>query len=110
MASTISFDSIMRMTGSEIRQTRVALGLSASRFATVLGVHPSTVHRWESAGQAAVTVEGIPLSVLLALQHRVAHTPHQEASDLGKRVAEALLVGGALAGLVLLIGFALKDN
>ena len=98
------------MTGSEIRQTRVSLGLTASRFATVLGVHPSTVHRWESAGQATVPVEGIPLNVLLALQQRVAHTPSKEASDLGRRVAEALLVGGALAGLVLLIGFALKEN
>jgi DNA-binding transcriptional regulator YiaG len=35
------------MSGAQVRQIRRRLGLSVSAFATLLGVHPVTVRKWE---------------------------------------------------------------
>lgn len=98
------------MTGADIRHVRKSLGLGAAHFASVLGVHQSSVHRWEAAGTATVNVEGVALGVLLALQRRVADGSQRVVKDKGREIREALLVGGALAALAALIIFALKGK
>jgi transcriptional regulator with XRE-family HTH domain len=99
---------MVEVTGQEVQSIRKRLGLPVSKFAAVLGVHPSSVFRWESRGDQAVPIEGIPLSVLSALRLRLAEEGDEarEAREAGRAVSDALIVGGALIALLLLIKFA----
>jgi len=45
------------MTGTQVRELRAALSLDPTHFAQLLGVHPSTLYRWEAAGDVSVRVE-----------------------------------------------------
>ncbi len=98
------------MAGAEIRSIRERLGLSVIQFATVLGVHASTVHRWEAAGSEMVDVDGVAANVLIALRQRVAEEPDSSAKDAGRAVVEALLLGGALVALAALLAYALRRS
>jgi HTH-type transcriptional regulator/antitoxin MqsA len=53
------------MTPDQIRQARKRLGLTQSKFAEVLGVHPVTVRKWEAGmlGMSATTEKLIRLLV-----------------------------------------------
>ncbi len=101
-----------RMSGADVRTIRQALGLTASTFATVLGVHPTTVHRWEAAGKNLVIIEGIPWNVLLALRQRVisGRADRKVIKNGGQEVANALVVGGVLLALAALIALANGEN
>lgn len=92
---------------AQIRQTRLALGLSSGQFAIVLGVHPTTVSRWENAS-GPVVVEGMAFTVLSALRLRLAQDRRAEetARETGKEVSDALVVGGVVLALALLVAFA----
>lgn len=91
----------------QIRQTREAFGLSSSQFAVVLGVHPTTVSRWENA-PGPVVVEGMAFTVLTALRQRLEKDRRASvaAEKRGKEITNALVIGGAILALALLIGFA----
>lgn len=97
-----------RMHGSDVRTIRGALGLTVPTFATVLGVHPSTVHRWEAAGTQPVVIEGVPWAVLAALRQRVVREQADptKVKDQGQKINDALVVGGVLLALAALIAFA----
>lgn len=92
---------------AQIRQTRLALGLTSGQFANVLGVHPTTVSRWENAS-GPVVVEGMAFTVLSALRLRLAQDRRAEktARETGKEVSDALVVGGVVLALALLVAFA----
>jgi transcriptional regulator with XRE-family HTH domain len=96
------------ITGQEVRAIREALGLPVMQFATILGVHPSSVHRWESGGNQAVPIEGVALTVLSALRQRVLASRAQRvrAAAAGLKVSDELATGGVLLALALLILFA----
>lgn len=53
--------------GCEIRRARELLGLTASQFAAVLAVHPTTVSRWEHDHRAP---EGAAMILLASLLDR----------------------------------------
>ncbi len=95
----------VQVPGEQVETLRKAMGLSVAQFASVLGVHPSSVHRWEAAGQGPATVDGVAAGVLVAMSQRLQgdRKARQEAGDLGDAIAKALLVGGALVGLALLL-------
>jgi len=95
------------LTSADIRQTREAFGLSSSQFASVLGVHPTTVSRWENA-HGAVVVEGMANTVLSALRLRLsANRPARAAAQKkGEEISEALVIGGVVLALALLVAFA----
>ena len=95
----------------QIKQTREALGLSSSQFASVLGVHPTTVSRWENA-KGPVIVEGMAHTVLSALQKRLAANRRAkvEASRAGEEISDALVLGGVVLALALLVAFAAKQK
>ena len=78
----------------------------------VLGVHPSTVHRWEAAGESAVPIEGVPWTVMAALRQRVNHdrTARKAAIKAGEEVSNALATGGVLLALAALLYFAAGDS
>lgn len=90
-----------------IRETREAFGLSSSQFAAALGVHPTTVSRWENA-PGPVSVEGTAWTVLMSLRQRLESNRRAkaEAARVGEEVAQALLIGGTIVALALLVAYA----
>ena len=99
------------LSSGQIKQTREALGLSSSQFASVLGVHPTTVSRWENA-KGPVIVEGMAYTVLSALQKRLAGNRRAKvaASRAGEEISSALVFGGVVIALALLVAFAAKQK
>lgn len=94
--------------GRDVRAIRERLGLPVMQFATVLGVHPSSVHRWETAGDAAVPIEGVAWTVLSALRHRVLSEgmSRKDTAAKGQEVSNELATGGVLLALAVLLLFA----
>lgn len=101
-----------KMLGADVRTIRQALGLTASTFATVLGVHPTTVHRWEAAGTNSVIIEGVPWNVLAALRQRVIHqrADRETLKNRGQEISDALVFGGVLLALAALIALARGED
>lgn len=95
----------------EIKNTRAALGLSSGQFATVLGVHPTTISRWENAN-GPVKVEGMAFTVLSALRKRLAGSRKSRAaaSRAGEEVSSALVFGGVVIALALLVRYAAGEE
>jgi hypothetical protein len=94
--------------GHEIAHIRKSFGMNADAFAQVLAVHPGTVRRWESAGAAAVPVDGVAASVLAVARIRLHSKPALPAAVVqakGNEVEAALVAAGALVALALLIAF-----
>jgi transcriptional regulator with XRE-family HTH domain len=100
------------LTGNDVRSIRNALGLTMAQFAHVLGVHPSTVQRWELTGANRVTVEGVPLTVLTALRARVLEQANglRAAANAGQDVSTKLATGGVLLALTVLLLFAAGEK
>lgn len=97
------------MTGEQIRELRDALRLDPAHFAQLLGVHPSTLYRWEAAGDGTVRVEPFQQQILAVLQGQVA-TPKAATEDLGDTILKGLLVGGAMYGLFKLLEAAFSED
>ncbi|MBI5536031.1 MAG: hypothetical protein HY898_25145 [Deltaproteobacteria bacterium] len=91
------------MTGTEIRQLRSSLGMDPTRFAQLLGIHPSSLYRWEAAGELQIRVEPFQSQVLAALQQQVAQRQAPAQADLGQAILAGLLIGGGLLGLYKLL-------
>lgn len=98
------------MTGDDVRRIRVSLGLEPARFAQLLGVHPSTLYRWEQAEASTVRVEPLQLQLLTALDQRVSVRSPQETTDLGEAIVTGLLVGGSLFALYKLLEAVFDDE
>ena len=100
------------ITGEEVRTIRTALGLSVADFATVLSVHPSSVHRWEAARQSSAPIEGVARPLLTALGPRVFANEQakRDAAEAGKQVAAALITAGLLGALIALLVFATSSK
>lgn len=96
---------------AQIRRTREAFGLSSSHFAAVLGVHPTTVSRWENS-RGPVVVEGMAWTVLTALWRRLEEGKGARvaAQKQGEAISEALVFGGVVLALALLVAFAAKNK
>jgi transcriptional regulator with XRE-family HTH domain len=99
----------IKMPGRRVREIRESLGINSAEFAAVLAVHPGTVHRWEGAS-ADVTIDGIAANVLAALDKKLRTDEEKKVSKVGSEVKEALLVGGALLALGLLIAALVDGN
>ena len=111
LASVDSICSAPRMphtlVAKQIRRTREAFRLSSSQFATVLGVHPTTVSRWENA-RSPVVVDGMAYTVLTALRRRLEASRRAPAAaqKQGEEISNALVFGGTVLALALLVSFA----
>ncbi len=93
--------------GKEVRFVRDKIGLTVAQFAAVLGVHSSTVNRWESAGSQTVPIDGVAANLLTALRQRLSGNPapEQDLDETRDAVLAALAVGGALIALGVLIAW-----
>ena len=97
------------MTGTQVRELRAALRLDPTHFAQLLGVHPSTLYRWEAAGDVPVRVEPFQLQILAMLQRQIA-APTAGNEDLSETILKKLLVKSAMFGLFKLLEAAFSDK
>lgn len=93
------------MTGSAVKALRTRLGLEPFAFAAVLGVHVSSVYRWETA--ESPHIDPLQREILLGLAER--KISKAEGADLGKAVRDALVAGGNLRGLAVLLNYITKE-
>lgn len=95
------------MTGNDIKGLRTELGMTSSAFATLLGVNPSTLYRWESEAEAEVKIDPNAARILAALQQaRAAGGTETLKATLGG----ALLIGGGLFALFKLLEYLFSDD
>lgn len=98
----------VKLSGNRVRIIRETLGMTVPQFASVIAVHAGTVHRWEAAGEGLVPIDGVAAGVVTALDQRLrereANGGAFNPGEVGQQVAQALIVGGALVALGLLIG------
>ena len=73
------------MTGSDVKQVREAMKLDPFEFAAMLGVHVSSVYRWE--GSKKVHLAPLYETVVAKLWG----CPNADLSDLGAKVHKALM-------------------
>lgn len=86
------------MTGSRLTQIRTGLNLSVVEFASILFVHPSTIHRWEAS--ATVEADGLAGAIFTALASwRLTESARQRGS-----MRALLLQRGPLTTLAALLG------
>lgn len=98
------------ITGDQLRALREALGMETFVFAMLLGVHVSTVYRWESKGSEAIQMDPLQRELLSKLVARFKKTHAKEKSALGQALVAGLISGGAVAGLLVLLKFLTNDE
>ena len=92
------------MTGTDIRRLRELLGMQVPQFAQLFGVHVTTAYRWETAGAQTVSLDPLHAALFARLQQSVDARPAQtQRTDWGKQLVTAVLIGGTLAGLAILL-------
>ena len=84
------------MTGDAIRALRETLSVPRAWLATLLGVAPSTVYRWEDAGMERARVEGLTRDLLYVLAHA---TRTLDPATLRDTLTDATHRGGTLGGV-----------
>ena len=92
------------MTGESITTLRESLELDPFAFAAVLGVHVSGVYRWEKSGE--VTIATLQTLIIEGL----ARVPLKQRGDLGRKIRDALMSGGTLAALHVVLATIIKDK
>lgn len=80
------------MNATDIRRLRLALGLKQAQFAQLLGAHPVTVSRWETAGSGYR-----PSAYQLALMQDFEKAA--KSQDMDQTVTN-LLVGAGIAAAI----------
>lgn len=90
----------LSMNGNEVREICSTLGLSPQHLASLVGVHLTTVYRWEGQAASELRLEPLQHRLLLQLQKRA---QVGQPKDLGRQLIECLLVGGTLVGLAYLL-------
>ncbi len=87
--------------GIDIIKLRERMRFDIHEFALLNGVHYTTAHRWEIAGKAHVKLD--PLHRLI-LTHAFRRFPAGDMdAQLAQRIRDAVVIGGTLAGLAVLV-------
>jgi hypothetical protein len=92
------------MTGSEVTKIRLWLALEPPMFAQLLGVHSSSVYRWEASEHRACRIDPLRLQ-LLALIDAISDDDPFVRTYLARQVRGQLLVSGTLGGLRVLLAY-----
>lgn len=72
------------MTSSQLRSLRCAIAIDPFALASTLGVHVSTIYRWESA-QGEIKPDPIQAEILARLDRKVSEQPAM-AKVLGRMI------------------------
>jgi transcriptional regulator with XRE-family HTH domain len=97
------------MAGPGIKYLREALGLDPYVFAKILGVHVSTLYRWEQT-RGEVRIDPLQADILEKLRANLAVKKRAEQKQMGEAALQAVLVGGALVGLAFLLNEIVKSG
>lgn len=95
------------MRGIEVTALRTRLGLNAQQLASLVGVHPTTVYRWESQANEVLRLEPLQHGLLVRLE---AQANLKEPKSFGEQLIEGLVVGGTLVGLAVLLADLVQPN
>ena len=90
------------MTGDDVVKIRAGLGWNGSQFASLLGVHASTVYRWEEVKGAELKIEPLQRQLLSVLRGELKRRGAGSAR-LAEQMHDALAVGGSLRALYVLL-------
>lgn len=85
------------MRGYSVKRVRVGLGIDAFALAAMLGVHVSTIYRWEGALSIAMD----PLQ--RELMQKLIDAPPESLKSIGVEVQRGLIKNGMLGGLLALL-------
>lgn len=88
------------MNGSDVRQLRITLGLTPQHLAELLGVHLTTVYRWEKTERVELRLEPLQHRLLMEMQQQI---QRRQPKEFGQQLIEGLLLGGTLLGLACLL-------
>ncbi|WAS91921.1 helix-turn-helix domain-containing protein [Nannocystis punicea] len=98
-------------TGNAIRELREKLGMTPEQFAGLLGVHPSSLYRWEAKHDDVVRLDPMQLRILTALRDELNRKQHpREQAEWGQVLLTALLIGGGLFALFKLLEAVFDDG
>lgn len=86
-----------RVSRKLVAGVRLKLGLTIEDFADALGVHPSTVYRWEASTKS--TIRASVARLITALDSR----PNEDLAALGAEIKAACHVGNKLKAARLLL-------
>lgn len=91
------------MTGAEVRALRERAGLSTRLFAELVGANPSSVTRWEQAGDGPARMHPYQARVITLLRQQLDERGEGPDGPLANSIREALTAAGALRGLYRLL-------
>lgn len=89
------------MTGTQLKKMRDALACSPHGWSALLGVHVSTVYRWE-ARRGEVEISTLHQQILSALQ---IHMKRRSVDGLAERIRVALISRDNISALRELLNF-----
>jgi hypothetical protein len=98
------------MKGREIRESREWLLLGRPTFAAVLGVHLTTLVRWEDAGEETARVDPLQTRILEALRSYLQSQTSASRQEIGLRATADLARHGPLRALVRLMARATTED
>ena len=90
------------MTGTDVAQIRAQCGWSAQQLADLLGVHPSTIYRWESV-EGEFAADPLQRDILITLQALWRRSSSEQRLELRTTIDEARAKGGTLRALSALL-------
>lgn len=85
------------ITGTAVAAVRKALALEPYGFSVLMGVHISSVYRWEKS--SVIRADALQRDVLDGLRRFVKNNPPSAARELGGKVERALIAARPLLAL-----------
>lgn len=89
---------VSTITGLEVKELRRSLGLSVVPFGAALGVMASTIYRWESYGEQALSLDPLQESLILGMRDVLARN-----ADVGPELHAAFALYGSTYTLYTLL-------
>ena len=87
------------MTGNQLRDLRDRLDLTHHALAMLIGVHVSSVYRWEARGTKVAKIERLQSEILEAMRSALRGVGRKHAGEVGWMILQKLLAGSRLAAL-----------
>jgi len=91
------------VTGRDVFRLRADLGWTGAQFASLFGVHPSTVYRWEDRDTNDLKTEPLQLQLLTVLRGEIKRQGSNNLKKLTEQMEDALALGGSLRALHVLL-------
>lgn len=91
------------MTGAFVRALRAELSWTGQQFADLLGVHGSTVYRWEKAEYEEIKIEPLQAALVTLLDAELRRGDWTDRHALKTALIDGLRMGGTLRALYALL-------